>query len=91
MFKHRIKDDRVEMPVGDDNSPKPYGSLKIPDCLKAAVELVGWHTRLAKKMPVALHGATKQQAWSTRSTSPQTAALSFSAFAPKLPACITQP
>lgn len=28
------------MPVGDDNLPTPYGSLKIPDCFKSDVELL---------------------------------------------------
>lgn len=28
------------MPVGDDKSPTPYRSLKIPDCFKADVELL---------------------------------------------------
>ncbi|MEY9604279.1 excisionase family DNA binding protein [Bradyrhizobium japonicum] len=31
---------RVEMPAGDDNSPTPYGSLKIPDCFGADAELL---------------------------------------------------
>ncbi|MCA1459005.1 helix-turn-helix domain-containing protein [Bradyrhizobium sp. BRP22] len=31
---------RVEMPAGDDNSPTPYGSLKIPDCFRADAELL---------------------------------------------------
>lgn len=39
MFKRHVND-RVEKPVGDDNSPTPYGSLKIPDCFKADVELL---------------------------------------------------
>ncbi|WFU32399.1 helix-turn-helix domain-containing protein [Bradyrhizobium brasilense] len=40
MFKHRINDGRVEIPVGDDNSPTPYGSLKIADCFRADAELL---------------------------------------------------
>jgi len=31
---------RVEMPVGDENSPTPYGSLKIPDRFRADAELL---------------------------------------------------
>ncbi|MGY3388322.1 excisionase family DNA binding protein [Bradyrhizobium sp. USDA 3311] len=60
MFRHRINDDKVEMPVGDDNSPTPYGSLKITDCFKSDVELLNI-TEVAKLLSISTSSVRRLQ------------------------------
>ncbi|MEY9463391.1 helix-turn-helix domain-containing protein [Bradyrhizobium ottawaense] len=51
---------RVEMPAGDDNSPKPYGSLKISDCFRAEAELLT-AAEVAKLLRISISSVRRPQ------------------------------